>query len=165
MKIKSALSKVFSSKGFTLIELLIVIAILGILAAAILVALNPSQRIASARNSRVRSDLANLGNAANVFSTDSSLVSCTGGGSYPSVFGQTVCSATFPAAPVPPSGSYTLEKNPADCVPNTATPCTSVAIQGPAYSDGTIDASTNNIWCWRSVAGTITQTTDAGCTP
>ncbi len=49
------------SKGFTLIELLVVIAILGILAAVVLVAINPGQRIAAARNSRVKADLASIG--------------------------------------------------------------------------------------------------------
>lgn len=165
MKIKSFLNK-FSSKGFTLIELLIVIAILGILAAAIMVAINPGQRIAAARNSRVRSDLAALGSAANIFNTDSGLnAGCTGGGSYPSAFNQAVCGATYPAAPVPPTGAYALERTPGTCAPNTATPCTAISVEAPAYSDGTIDASTNNMWCWRSATGTIIQTTAAGCAP
>src|SRR3990167_7190956 len=43
--------------GFTLIELLIVIAILGILAAAILVAINPSKRLGQARDAHRKQDL------------------------------------------------------------------------------------------------------------
>ncbi len=154
------------SKGFTLIELLIVIAILGILAAAVLVAINPGQRIAAARNSRVRADLSSIGSAANIFNTDSGLsATCVGGGSYPSAFGQTACGATFLAAPVPPTGAYSLERIPGACVPNSATPCTAISVEATAYSDGIVDASTNNIWCWRSATGTITQTTAAGCAP
>lgn len=157
------------SKGFTLIELLIVIAILGVLAAVVLVAINPGQRIAAARNSRVRSDLASMGSVANIFNTDTGLnAACVGGGSYPSVLTQaTVCGATFlgGTAPVPPSGTYTLEFIPAGCAPNTATPCTAIAIDGPAYSDGVINAATNDKWCWRSATGTITQTTAAICAP
>lgn len=163
---KTNFKKLFSSKGFTLIELLIVIAILGILAAAILVAINPGQRIASARNSRVRADLSNLGNAANIFNTDSGLdATCVGGGSYPSNFAQAACGASFPAAPIPPTSTYTIERLPGTCVPGTATPCTAIDISGPAYSDGVINATTNDTWCWRSATGTITQTTSAACNP
>ncbi|MDP2638088.1 MAG: type II secretion system protein [Candidatus Levybacteria bacterium] len=169
MKTKSFLNK-FSSKGFTLIELLIVIAILGILAAAVLVAINPGQRIASARNSRVRADLANMGNAANIFNTDTGLItSCVTGGSYPSGFGTTACTVAYMAAPAAPSSSYTYigwTSGGAVCNnASVATACARVAIHGPAYSDGNVDATTNNRWCWKSSTGTITQTTSAACTP
>jgi prepilin-type N-terminal cleavage/methylation domain-containing protein len=159
-----------SSKGFTLIELLIVIAIIGILAAALLVALNPGQRIAAARNSRVRSDIVNLGNDSNLFNTDSGLnTACLGGGSYPSASGQAVCGARFVAIPNDPAGTqYEFAVTPAGCAPNTATPCTAIEFDGPVYADGVItqaQVNANPRWCWRSASGTITQTTQAGCTP
>lgn len=50
-------------KGFTLIELLIVIAILGILAAAVLVAINPGKRLAQARDAQRKSDISAIANA------------------------------------------------------------------------------------------------------
>lgn len=50
-------------KGFTLIELLIVIAILGILAVAVLSAINPLEQMKKARDSRRKSDSAELLNA------------------------------------------------------------------------------------------------------
>jgi type IV pilus assembly protein PilA len=172
------LKRLSSSKGFTLIELLVVIAIIGVLAAAVLVAINPGQRIAATRNARIRSDLNNMGNAANIFNTDMGLnPNCIGGGSYPSLLAvppataqSIVCAIGNPAitymlAPVAPTSVYTLEKTPGACVPNTATPCTAIALQGPAYSDGVIDATSNNIWCWRSSSGQIAQTTDALCLP
>ena len=43
--------------GFTLIELLIVIAILGILAAAVLVAANPGKRTKQARDAARKNDI------------------------------------------------------------------------------------------------------------
>jgi prepilin-type N-terminal cleavage/methylation domain-containing protein len=51
------------SKGFTLIELLVVIAILGILAAVVLVAINPAERIAEAKDTQVKSDLSAVATA------------------------------------------------------------------------------------------------------
>ena len=152
-----------NSKAFTLIELLVVIAVLGILAAAVLVAINPANKINSAKNATVRSDLSSFGSTASVFNTDTGSSTCTGGGSYPSNTGaaQTMvspCAGTFPAT------TYTVKTGPASCAPNTAIPCTSIAFQGTALSDGVIDASTNAFWCWRSTTGLISQTTAALCT-
>ena len=49
--------------AFTLIELLIVIAILGILAAAVLVAINPGKRTAQARDAQRKQDINAIANA------------------------------------------------------------------------------------------------------
>ncbi len=49
-----------SSKGFTLIELLIVIAVLGILAVAVLAAINPIEQINRSRDTGSRSDAEQL---------------------------------------------------------------------------------------------------------
>lgn len=161
-----------SSKGFTLIELLIVIAILGILAAALLVALNPGQRIAASRNARVRSDLVNLGNKANIVNADSGLITtCASGGSYPNSLTQTVCTIPYnTTAPLPPTGTYTYSAVTASggaCDGNVAgTACARISISGPAYTDGVVDATANTTWCWRSASGTITQVAGAvACTP
>lgn len=49
--------------GFTLIELLVVIGIIGILAAVVLVAVNPGRQFAASRDTQRRSDLYGLTNA------------------------------------------------------------------------------------------------------
>ncbi len=50
-------------KGFTLIELLVVIGVIGILAAVVIVAVNPSRQFASARDTQRRADLYAITNA------------------------------------------------------------------------------------------------------
>ena len=72
MKIKSALSKLFSSKGFTLIELLIVIAILGVLAAGVLVAIDPVEQLARGRDAGRKSVVTQLGRALQAYYTSNS---------------------------------------------------------------------------------------------
>jgi prepilin-type N-terminal cleavage/methylation domain-containing protein len=57
-------------KGFTLIELLVVIGILGTLATAVVLVLNPAQLLAQARDSTRLSDLASLNQTLSLFQTD-----------------------------------------------------------------------------------------------
>lgn len=51
------------TKGFTLIEMLIVIAVIGVLAVAVLSAINPVEQLRKARDTRRRSNAAELLNA------------------------------------------------------------------------------------------------------
>lgn len=57
-------------KGFTLIELLVVIGIIGILAAIVLVAVNPGRQFANARDTQRRSDLLQITNAIYQFAAE-----------------------------------------------------------------------------------------------
>lgn len=63
-------------KGFTLIELLIVIAVLGVLAGGVLVAINPLEKIAKAKDSTKKSTVSQLTNALQSYYT-------LNGGKYP----------------------------------------------------------------------------------
>lgn len=57
-------------KGFTLIELLVVIGIIGILAAVVLIAVNPGRQFASARDTQRRADLYSITSAIYQYATE-----------------------------------------------------------------------------------------------
>ncbi len=71
-------------KGFTLIELLIVIAILAILAAAVVIVINPAEMLAQARDSQRVNDMNTIKSAINVYlaqtTTAIDLGACSAGG-------------------------------------------------------------------------------------
>lgn len=63
------LYKTYSSKGFTLVELLIVIAVLGILAAVVLVAIDPLEQLARGRDAGRKTAIGQLGHALQAYFT------------------------------------------------------------------------------------------------
>lgn len=62
--------KLQTKKGFTLIELIIVVAILGLLAAALFVAIDPAARIGAARDARRYTDVSSILNAVLQYTID-----------------------------------------------------------------------------------------------
>lgn len=83
-----------NAKGFTLIELLIVIAIIGFLAAAILVAVDPVRRIHEARNARRSAEVNAILNAVLNYQVDYRALyeGATGAGVAPGDYGQLIIS-------------------------------------------------------------------------
>jgi prepilin-type N-terminal cleavage/methylation domain-containing protein len=63
------LSLLKNQKGFTLVELLVVIAVLGVLAAGVLVAIDPLQMLARGRDSAKKSAITELGRATIAYQT------------------------------------------------------------------------------------------------
>ena len=164
MKIKSTLRKLFSSKrfihapflrkngaGFTLIELLVVITILGILAAGTLTAIDPIDKIYSANDSKVKTDVSGAGRAAEAYAIAHN-------GFYPATLQDLVTAGDLKSVPVAPSGyeAYAV-------VNMTGTPpvngacaagvdCTGIIVSGKLKSKKYVVADTL-YWQYQSPSG------------
>ena len=84
-------------KGFTLIELLIVIAILGVLAAATIAVLDPIDKIRGGNDSKVQSDIITIGKGAEAYAAANN-------GVYPTDVTSMVSSGELRSAPTAPGG-------------------------------------------------------------
>ncbi len=137
-------------RGFTLIELLIVIAIMGILAAAVLVAINPIKRSQQARDAARKSDIGQIASALQAYSTG------PGQGQYPTdvsgaadvVLTALTASGDLKRIATQPNGgasySYTSSGN---VTPNEA--AVFATLEAPTGATGW--------WCWRSSNGVATE--------
>lgn len=68
--------------GFTLVELLVVIAVLGVLAASVLIAINPLEQLARARDAGRQSTVSQLGKAVQAYYTANNAVYPVGNTSW-----------------------------------------------------------------------------------
>ena len=135
--------------GFTLIELLIVIAILGILAAAVLVAVNPAKRQKQARDSARKSDIGQIATAVQAYFTT------PGQGQYPASLTTLTGSGDLKQIPTGPTGetyTYTIRANSSEAA-------IYAAVEDPTTGSGTYE------WCWQSAAGRALEITSGSCTP
>lgn len=75
IRARSTAGKFFSlpqrSSGFTLIELLVVIAVIGVLAGAVIVAINPGEQIARGNDASRKARVSQLGKAVEAYAIDS----------------------------------------------------------------------------------------------
>ena len=124
-------------KGFTLIELLIVIAILGILAAGILVAINPVQKINQAKDANAKSDIGQIATALQAYFTVNS--------AYP-----------------PDLDTLVTPSNELKVLPSTTTYTYTGAgdnLNASVRYTLFVPVGANTLWCWRSSTGTAVAAT------
>lgn len=148
------LFKKFSSKGFTLIELLIVIAILGVLAAGILVAIDPVDKINSANDSKVQNDISGAGRASEAYATSNN-------GFYPADTAALVSAGELKRDIAPPTGyTYSVATTPVSCTSGTT--CTRLIIGGSLKSKKHPAAS---FWNYDTQTGKscVAASATAGC--
>lgn len=104
-----------AQKGFTLIELLIVIVILGILATAVLVAMDPAEQINRGKDAGIISSVGQLGHAVQAYYTSQSTVLPVGDATHgwlkPSSITGLVGSGELKSFPSVPSGTATCANN------------------------------------------------------
>ncbi|HKZ34561.1 MAG TPA: type II secretion system protein [Patescibacteria group bacterium] len=139
-----------TKKGFTLIELLVVIAIIGVLAAVVLVAINPAERLAQARDSGRKSDVGQIATALEAYFTTST------DAEYPAILDNLTVADLKRLPTDPTGGSYGYQGGGSD----------TVALHATMESDA--EAAKGVTYCWRSETGAFTNeaaTTGAGCTP
>ncbi|MDP2632317.1 MAG: type II secretion system protein [Candidatus Curtissbacteria bacterium] len=143
-------------RGFTLIELLIVIAILGILAAGVLVAVNPGKRQRQAKDANIKADIGSIATAAQAYYTS------PGQGTYILALVDLVTNQDLKTLPKQPDGvtEYIYVTSPALCDGTLTAPCTEVAISAPLLDP----LVTTNVWCWRSSTGRAAEVLPADCT-
>ena len=160
MKIKSTLTKLFSSKAFTLIELLIVIAILGILAAGILVAVDPVDKISAANDSKVQNDISGAGRASEAYVT-------THNGFYPAALDDLLTSGELKRVPAAPSGynAYAVQTMvgtpPANGACVAGSTCTGIIVSGQLKSKKFTSVNTP-FWRYESTSGKSCSVATAG---
>src|SRR3989338_4170740 len=133
--IKSAHKRIF--KGFTLIELLIVIAILGILAAAVLVAINPGKRTRQAQDAKRKNDIGALATEIQGFYTT------PGQGFYPSNLSVLVAQSYLKQMPQDPTAN-------ADYAYSINVGTTEAAVWATLAEPVTTGSP---IWCYSSTSG------------
>lgn len=141
-------------QGFTLIELLIVIAIIGILAAVVLAALNPVKKIGQANDSKIKSDIASFATGIQIYGTK---------GYYPATTANLTSAGDVTWTGTGPAGvTYTYVSGPSGCT-TASKDCTAVSVYS---SDLFYPVNPGYIWCWRSVTGRATEAVDsAACQP
>ncbi len=149
--------------GFTLIELLIVIAILGILAAAVLVAINPAKRTRQARDAQRKNDIGALATEVQAYYTT------PGQGLYPGA-GSALCGVNSGLTTLTASGGLKLV--PTDPSPGRSYCYTTNGTSAEASVWATLEDPTtaggntgNYMWCWRSSTNTAAEilTAASGC--
>lgn len=144
-------------KGFTLIELLIVMAILAVLAAVIMIAINPAKRQKQARDATRKSDIGQIANALKAYFATYDIYPSPSG--FASVSGLTALRASgdlkiIPLDPVGNEYQYLISGS-----GNGSEVAVYGQLEAPTSGSGTW------VWCWRSNSVTVAEVANGNCQP
>lgn len=128
-------------KGFTLIELLVVMAVIGILSAIVIVAVNPLRNINQAKDSNVKSDMAQISRALLAYSVNNP-------GIYPADLPALAASGEINPVPLQSDGTSYKYQRSAVC---DSTGCSAV-LWGTLNKNSPI-----TFWCWASGVNTFKE--------
>lgn len=144
-------------QGFSLVELLVVITVLAVLAAGVMIFINPAKRFNQANDARIKSDINQISKALIAYYTINRR--------YPTVtegLSALILDQDLRTIPSPPPGGepfYSYNANTA-CGVFPYTGCEAIVfypLRDPAIP--------GNVWCWRSALGEASETTVAACVP
>jgi prepilin-type N-terminal cleavage/methylation domain-containing protein len=140
-------------KGFTLIELLIVIAILGILAAAVLVAINPGKRTRQAQDAKRKNDVGALATEVQGYYTT------PGSGCYPVNLTILVTQQYLKQMPVDPvsNGNYNYGTS-------SIGTCGTGGTEAFIWATLAEPITSGQVWCYQTTDGKAEEQTSASCT-
>lgn len=143
--------------GFTMIELLVVIAIMAVLAAVIMMAINPAKRQKQARDATRKSDIGQIANALNAYFAANSQFPAPGGPASTSGLTALRASGDLKIIPLDPVGNeyqYLI----------SGTGNNSEVALYAVLEDAT-SGSGDWVWCWRSASVSVGEVAEGGCTP
>lgn len=145
-----------NKKGFTLIELLLVIAILGALSAAVVIAINPTKRLGQAGDTKVKNDFSQIATALSAYYTEN--------GFYPTEtagLAALTTSQDLKSVPVASTGYTYTYKATASCTNTGTALCTDSSLEGNLKQPKLANA----VWCWMSSSGVAGEVLTAACLP
>lgn len=146
-----------NARAFTLIELLIAISILGLLALAVLLLINPNRRQNQAKDATIKADVGQLSTGVQAYFASQT-------GTYPLTLDELVNNGDLKGVPTPPNATnyvYVVTDSSGGACDGINTPCAIARISNPLTDP--VDAG--NLWCWQSTTGKAQELAPSQCTP
>lgn len=143
------------TKGFTLIELLIVIAILGIIIAAVIAGIDPVDKINAANDAKVQADIGAIGTAFEAYAA-------LNNGTYATSMAALTSSGDLKIVLTPPA-TYTAYSSNVGC---SVGPCTTQSVWSDLKSKRYTGAVPSTpVWKWCSSTGKTGAVTNSAACP